>query len=1214
MKSDSYWTHSPLFSPSPTDSSNPSMNNLRFFKRDLLFTFLLVLVTLTWSYILYPTQSRVIQYVSGGVMMLIPLLWVSISRYTTLAKVGYTLTITLGVSYLSQVYGSDSHLQYIMGLTLFFPISYLKHKPRLAVGLLLMIVLCYAICHFHVLQKFFPEIIAPAYTIALQSWVGWIVMVIIGIKALLHFYIASSKEQTYANERAQANRQIQFLTSLVNYIPQAIFVKDKAGRFSFVNKQFTNYLGVEPEQLLGCKDSDFGLPAEELKKYQRNEQHILQTGEKIETCEVNSFKGSQNWYKTIKAPLIDENDDIIGIVGMTSNVTQNVLQAEALTQSEQKFRKIFEQCPIGLALVKSDRTFVANPTFYQFLGYSPQKIQDQCLEEFVQSKDRNNFRAHLASLTTAEGLQGTVQFEVRFVHQNGHDVAVNNYCSLLNHTDENPEQYQYLICMEDISARRQTEATLRSVYDSIEGAIWAVNKEKKIISYNKSAFESIKAQWGVEMEQNVSLRDHIKIPIIDEIRSYYDKAFENKAFNIYKCFDVGGKTEHYSLNFNPIKDENGEILGCTVASQNITRFKEIEAILREKELRYTMLFDSVYDAMILFDLETEEKIDCNQATVDLFGYASKEELLKTNLTKHIIFDAKETLNAADFSVEKLALMQKIYKHRYTIKMYRKDHQPFDAEVTLIREKELEQPLLIILIRDITEKLSAELQLIASESRYRMLFDNAFDGIAILDVHTQKPISWNAKLLKLFDFTTLDLIDGVCDDKLYQGNLFYESRNLDELLSDGQFQTRCEFHLQGGRQLFVEIHIFRLPEPNTHQIVYIYKDITAKYLAEQERSNNLTFLETLMDTIPSAIFYKDQHFIYRGCNRAFTEYVGLTKEDIIGRSTLNIHPNYQGAFHHQHDVELMQEGGKISYESFIEFEEEKHSFVIHKSTFKNNREEIAGIVGIAVDITDRKKIEEALAEKLKDNHEKNQQLKRYIESNMQLENFAYIASHDLREPLLTTKGFAIQLQKRYEDKLDIRGQMIVRQILSSTHNMDQLIQHLLIYSRVHSDKIYLEELSIPTIIKEVLGELNSLIEKSQAEIHIETLPDKIVGSEMMIRQLFQNLISNAIKFHKPHIRPIVWIGGEEQDKYWQFYVSDNGIGLAPAYHDKIFVLFQRLHDKRSYEGSGMGLAICKKIVEQHEGDIKVISELDQGAKFIFSIKKTLIKTPEPSHSN
>lgn len=235
---------------------------------------------------------------------------------------------------------------------------------------------------------------------------------------------------------------------------------------------------------------------------------------------------------------------------------------------------------------------------------------------------------------------------------------------------------------------------------------------------------------------------------------------------------------------------------------------------------------------------------------------------------------------------------------------------------------------------------------------------------------------------------------------------------------------------------------------------------------------------------------------------------------------------------------------------------------------------------------------------------NKKLKRTLHEmglkNQELEQFAYIASHDLKEPLRTASSFSKLFEKKYKDALDEKGKMYLSHISGSHERMITLINGLLEYSHIGKEGER-EILDCNRLISEVLEDLDQMIKENNAKVTCEKLP-VLEGFPTQLKLLFQNLITNAIKFRKKEVNPIIDITAQDNQNHWEVCVRDNGIGIEEAYYQKIFNIFQRLHTKKEYNGTGIGLAHCKKIVELHGGKIWVSSQPGTGSKFYFSIPK------------
>jgi light-regulated signal transduction histidine kinase (bacteriophytochrome) len=263
-------------------------------------------------------------------------------------------------------------------------------------------------------------------------------------------------------------------------------------------------------------------------------------------------------------------------------------------------------------------------------------------------------------------------------------------------------------------------------------------------------------------------------------------------------------------------------------------------------------------------------------------------------------------------------------------------------------------------------------------------------------------------------------------------------------------------------------------------------------------------------------------------------------------------------------------------------------------------------GVAFDITRMKQADEELkalnqtleqrvAERTAVAEQRTQELAR---SNAELQEFAYVASHDLQEPLLAVSSFATWLARTYENQLDATAQDRIERIVNGAVRMQRLIGDLLTYSRVGRQRKPFAPIECERVLNETLANLRVAVEESGGEVTADRLPT-VLADELELSQLFQNLIGNALKFRGAE--PVrIHVGARRQNGEWVLSVRDNGIGIDPKYGERIFQIFQRLHGRSKYPGTGIGLAICKKIVERHGGRIWVESEAGRGSTFLFTL--------------
>jgi len=345
-------------------------------------------------------------------------------------------------------------------------------------------------------------------------------------------------------------------------------------------------------------------------------------------------------------------------------------------------------------------------------------------------------------------------------------------------------------------------------------------------------------------------------------------------------------------------------------------------------------------------------------------------------------------------------------------------------------------------------------------------------------------------------------------------------------------------------------------------------------------------ELLLDHTPDSTIIINEEQIIVYVNKKTLEVFGYSRKELSGKNidTLiparfhHLHPNHMVGFFSDSRSRSMGEGQKLFARRK---DDSEFSVEISLSPIDSDFGKL--VICSVRDVTERIKIQDALAR-----------------SNTELEQFAYVASHDLQEPLRVVASFSQLLGKRYKGKLDQNADEFIDFIVNGAIRMQNLINDLLSYSRLNSKERTHTETNINDILIEALMNLQFSIKDSNATITHDALP-VVKANATHLLQLFQNLISNAIKFRSKN-NPVISISVKEQQKDYLFTIQDNGIGIDPNYYDRIFTLFKRLHTQPEYAGTGIGLTLCKKIVELHGGKIWVESTLGKGSSFFFTLTK------------
>jgi len=378
----------------------------------------------------------------------------------------------------------------------------------------------------------------------------------------------------------------------------------------------------------------------------------------------------------------------------------------------------------------------------------------------------------------------------------------------------------------------------------------------------------------------------------------------------------------------------------------------------------------------------------------------------------------------------------------------------------------------------------------------------------------------------------------------------------------------------------------------------YQEQASQAIQKSEERFRILFENNLM---PISVI--NDKFEFTETNTAFCNMVGYNCKELLGMDI------YDVSFKKEEVAKSKELTSQIKNQEIDQFTLEKkykhkngsivYAHITVKGLYDINNKYTGSIAAIK-DITEDKKKQATINSILEELSKKNGELEKYIESNMQLENFAYIASHNLQSSMRTIISHSQALQTKYKALLSEDGQASLNFMVNGTKTLNEIIHNLLNYSKVNTQKIKLKNVNLQQLLNSLIENLQSDIEHTKATIILRNIPKSISIDPIKIRQLFQNLIDNSLKFKKPNTSPKITINAIKNEDHYKFTVTDNGIGIEEEYGEKIFLLFKRLHTADEYQGTGIGLSICKKIVEQHKGKIGFSSTYGQRTSFYFTI--------------
>ncbi|RKD93253.1 PAS domain S-box protein [Halopiger aswanensis] len=884
--------------------------------------------------------------------------------------------------------------------------------------------------------------------------------------------------------------------------------------------------------------------------------------------EIETDDGERRIIRAEGMPIRNDRGEVIRGVATITDITERREYRRKLEESEQRYRTLIDNFPNGaVALFDEDLRYrIVGGTAFEEIGDAAETIVGKTVHE--------RYPPELATrLETAfeDALEGEASsLEIAFYDRDWmtHTVPV---------TDDDGEIFGGMVMVQDITERKEREQKLRererrleqykeytdAILDAIDDVFYVVDEKGELQRWNRSvaevtgyADEEIDAMSPTEL---IAPDDHEAL--FEAIRDGFETGSTSAELTVRTA---DGEHVPFEFNASRLADPWGNTVLAGIG-RDITERLERQRRLEESERRYRTLAQhfpngavGVYDRDLAYTLAAGEELGATLPPADRL----EGNLMPDIFPEHTVGDLEPVFRAAVEDGETTSTETTFGGRHWRV------------WATPLRDADGEIFAGLSFAQDVTEQVERQRHL----ERYETIVEEVNDGVYVVD-EDGRFTTVNETYADMVGYDPDDLIGEhvslVVDDEVAD-----RVSDLEETVAgDAEWPTvEADLRTADGDTVPVEASFAMLPEDGGEwHRVGIVRDISDRKERERQLEESERRYRTLIENFPDgAVGLFDENLTYTVAGGQLLGEAGVQPDDRVGNSVYDTYPDEV--------VEEIEPYYRAALEGESNtFDVEFYGRQLHAHTLpvRNADGDIYAGMVVVQDVTERREYERKLEQ-----------------SNERLERFAYAASHDLQEPLRMVTSYLQLLENRYAEAFDEDGQEFLAFAVDGADRMRDMIDGLLEYSRVETRGDSFEPADLNAVVDEVLADLQFRIEETDAEISVADLPE-LEADASQLRQVFQNLLSNALTYSGDE-PPRVHVSADRRGDEWVLSVEDDGIGIDPADQDRVFTIFDRLHSRAEYDGTGIGLALCERIVERHGGEIWVDSEPGEGSTFSFTL--------------
>jgi PAS domain S-box-containing protein len=884
---------------------------------------------------------------------------------------------------------------------------------------------------------------------------------------------------------------------------------------------------------------------------------------------------------------------------------------DALRSSEKQMRLITDALPVLISYVDADRRYqFSNKAYEEWFGH---EAYGKHLEEMLGTTAYKTISGYVDRVLTGE----FVTYETELPYKDGGARFVN--ATYVPDGQGNGQVKGFFALIQDITERKEAEEELRQWADAFNGCAHGIaidDPSTNRITVCNPAYASMH-KCRVEDLVGTAILSLYVPDDHERVRRSIERADQigHSRFEAH-MLRKDGSTFPLQMDVVSVRGDDRDLLHRVVTAVDITERKQAEEALINSEARWNGIIQSAMDAIISVDSE-QRIVLFNAAAEKLFGCTANETIGQP-LEQFIPERFRPMHRRQIDNYGATGVTNRAKSGTAVVFGRRSNGDEFPSEASISQIEIAGNKLYTVMLRDITERKQAEQVLHASEQKFSILFEKAAFAIALSRLADGVIVNVNEAFEKAFGYTKQEVIGKTSLELGINPDSERRALILAALKEQGSISNlESTLHTKSGDLRIFSVNVDLVDIGDEKYMLNVTHDITERKQVEaalqrareelefkvQERTVELSranaLLQALMDYMPDHIYFKDTGSRFIRNSKSQASMLGLSDPaQIIGKTDFDFFPHAAQA--QAEEQEVMRSGQPlVDFEEHVVWPDGRETWVsTTKVPFRDPEGKIIGIFGISRDITERKRGEQAV-ERLNANLKK--QAAKLESANKELEAFSYSVSHDLRAPLRAIDGFTRILLEDYEPLLDQEGKRVCEIIRREAQHMGELIDDLLAFSRLGRKEMHFTKIDMKAMAGSVFDELMTTENATGIDFHTHRLPSTS-GDPVLIRQVWVNLLSNAIKFSSKKEQAIIEVGSKHSEHEHIYYVRDTGAGFEMEYVDKLFGVFQRLHGEKEFEGTGVGLAIVKRVVNRHGGRVWAEGEVNKGATFYFALPR------------